>query len=492
MARFRKTDVTQTQLIPVSYESQILPGSFEDGMMQVLERIDLSILNDRFKNDETGRPAYRPEILLRIILLAYSRGIYSSRKMEQACRENVLFMAIAESETPDFTTISDFISGMQDEIQNIFERVILVCHEADLIGGEVFAMDGCKIRSNASKEWSGTIKDLERKKTKTKAVVGDLIKKHRKSDSNDERVKLKNRIEKNNRLIEKLAEYLDKAEPRLGRHGREKTGNITDPESAKMISMHGMIQGYNGIALVDGKHQVILSTEAFGLNQEHETLQPVLEQAERIRRLKKKPLWPGRGIRFLADTGYFSESNLKYLYAKRYDDYIPDHNFRRRDPRFKTRMGEKQRPERFIKSDFRFDFRQNRYICPAGKILKQKGGLVDYRGGKAKIYQSQQADCTACKIRDACITKKAKRKLIWFPLHNGENHSERMRTKIDSPKGRAMYIDRMHIVEPVFGNITFHKRLNYFTLRGKRKVNVQWKLYCMVHNIEKIAKYGKK
>lgn len=79
---------------------------------------------------------------------------------------------------------------------------------------------------------------------------------------------------------------------------------------------------------------------------------------------------------------------------------------------------------------------------------------------------------------------------MWLPLHGGQNHSERMRTKIGSLKGRSVYTDRMHIVEPVFGNITFHKKLNYFTLRGKKKVNIQWKLFCIMHNMEKIARFG--
>lgn len=490
MARFRQTNSDQSLMVPVSMDDQIIPGSFEEGMLKILKRMDFSGLEARFKNDTTGRPAYRPEILLRIILLSYSRGIFSSRKMEQACCENVLFMAVAEMETPDFTTIADFISSMQEEIQEIFEKIVLICHEAKLIGGEAFAMDGCKIRSNASKEWSGTISDLSRKKKKAKAVVADLIEKHRKSDSDSDRNKLQKRIKKNQNLVEKLTDYLNTAEPQFGRNHREKTGNITDPESAKMISMHGMIQGYNGIALVDSKHQIIVSTEAYGLNQEHETLVPVLSTAERIRQLKSKPLWRSKGVRFLADTGYFSESNLEYLAKNNYDAYIPDQNFRRRDPRFQTRMAPLKNQDKFIKSDFRFDARKNCYICPSGKKLLQKGGLVRYRGGQAKLYKSYQSDCYECKYRNLCISKSAKRKQIWLPLHRGENYSERMRTKIDSPAGRSMYTERMHIVEPVFGNITFQKKLNYFTLRGHRKVNVQWKLYCIVHNIEKIARYG--
>ncbi len=399
-------------------------------------------------------------------------------------------MAVAESETPDFTTLADFVSGMRDEIRSIFEKVVLICHEAGLIGGETFAMDGCKIRSSASKEWTGTIQELTRKREKAKRVVKDLMQKHRNADSAEERQKLQRRMERSNRLVEKLTEYLENSEPQMGRQGREKRGNITDPESASMFSSRGVVQGYNGVALVDAKRQIILATEAFGINQEHPALIPLMEQAERLRKSRKRPLWPGRKVRFLADTGYFSEENLQYLAEKRFDDYIPDINFRKRDPRFNERMVEPKKGEKFFRTDFRYEERRNCYICPAGKKLSQKGGIVKYRNGRAKLYQSRQAECTSCKIRWACISERVKRKQIWLPLHGKKNYSERMRSKIDTPEGRAVYTERMHIVEPVFGNITFHKKLNYFTLRGKAKVNIQWLLYAIVHNIEKFSRYA--
>ncbi len=118
--------------------------------------LDLSIFDARFNNDETDAPAYDPRILLKIILLAYSRGITSSRSIAECCEKNVLFMALSANSRPHFTTIASFISSMDKEVVALFLQVLLVCDQQNLIGREMFAIDGCKLPSNASKEWSGT------------------------------------------------------------------------------------------------------------------------------------------------------------------------------------------------------------------------------------------------------------------------------------------------------------------------------------------------
>jgi len=111
-----------------------------------------------------GAPAYDPAILLKIVLYAYSRGITSSRKIAQCCGENIIFMALSADTRPHFTTIADFISSADQEIIRLFLLVLLTCDEMGLIGKEMFAVDGCKMPSNASKEWSGTKEELQHKK----------------------------------------------------------------------------------------------------------------------------------------------------------------------------------------------------------------------------------------------------------------------------------------------------------------------------------------
>ena len=163
MARYKHYDYRQTKMLPVSFDRQVLPGTFEYTLNYLIdEKIDLSVFESRYNNDENGAPAYDPAILLKIVLFAYSKGIIHSRKIEQLCRENVVCMALSADTTPHFTTIAQFISTCSDEIALIFRNVLLVCDQVGLIGKEMFAIDGVKLPSNASKEWSGTKADLKK------------------------------------------------------------------------------------------------------------------------------------------------------------------------------------------------------------------------------------------------------------------------------------------------------------------------------------------
>jgi len=171
MARYKEYDYSQGKFIPIKFDRQILPGTFEYTLHYLIgKEIDLSGFDLRYRNDETGAPAYDPAILLKIILYAYSRGITSSRKIAQCCRENIIFMALSADTRPHFTTIADFISTLDQEIIQLFLEVLLICDEMGLIGEEMFAVDGCKLPSNSSKEWSGTKGDLEKKKERASLV----------------------------------------------------------------------------------------------------------------------------------------------------------------------------------------------------------------------------------------------------------------------------------------------------------------------------------
>jgi len=115
-------------MIPIDFNRQVLPGTFEYSLTYLVEHeLDLSIFDHRFNNDDNGSPAYDPKILLKIVLLVYSRGISSGRKMERLCRENILFMALSADSQLHFTTIANFISSSSDEIAKLFLQVLMVC-----------------------------------------------------------------------------------------------------------------------------------------------------------------------------------------------------------------------------------------------------------------------------------------------------------------------------------------------------------------------------
>ncbi|MBI2987391.1 MAG: transposase, partial [Deltaproteobacteria bacterium] len=253
MARYKDYCYEQTKLIPISFDRQILPGTFEYTLNYLIDNeVDLSLFEQRYRNDETGAPAYDPAVLLKIILYAYSRGITSSRQIEQCCGQNIIFMALSADTQPHFTTIADFISSRGKEIIELFRDVLLICDEMGLIGKEMFAVDGCKMPSNASKEWSGTKAELKRKQEKMERAVRYLVKKHREMDERTEPDPVVDRerqqIETLRARVKKLKSWLKGSQEKLGKSGKPRKSNLTDNESAKMKSSHGVIQGYDGVA----------------------------------------------------------------------------------------------------------------------------------------------------------------------------------------------------------------------------------------------------
>jgi transposase len=164
-----------------------MPGTLECAIHTLVEtRLDTSGFELRYRNDETGPTAYDPKVLLKIVLLGYARGLILSRKIEQACRENVVFIAPTCGQQPDHSTIATFVSSMKDEILSLFRDVLLVCQEMDLLEGTFFALDGLKLPSNASKEWRGTRSELQRKKERIEAKVQELLIEHVQKHNQDD------------------------------------------------------------------------------------------------------------------------------------------------------------------------------------------------------------------------------------------------------------------------------------------------------------------
>ena len=169
------------------------------------------------------------------------------------------------------------------------------------------------------------------------------------------------------------------------------------------------------------------------------------------------------------------------------------HHKARDDPLYDKTAGKTLkffRPEDFSFKD------DNTATCPAGKTLSGNGSW--YRTAKGQRYQrleAQAQDCCRCHLRTRCqrdITATPGRQVSRFEARRADEHdpSERMRRAIDSPQGRRLYSQRIATVEPVFANIRHHKGMRRFTLRGRAKVSTQWNLFCLVHNIEKMAHYG--
>jgi len=502
MARYKKNEFAQNLLIPISLQEQIMPGSLEYAIHTLVEeRMDMSRFDEKYRNDEIGRRAYDPRILLKVVLLGYSRGLISSRKIEQACRENVVFMALSSGQNPDHSTIATFVASMKEEILPLFRDVLLVCEEMDLLGGTLFALDGCKLPSNASKQWSGSIDDLKKKQEKLEEKVKELLAEQEKEDREDgdeppdpdNRSHRQKQREKLQNQADRIQAWLKENGKRIGMTGKEIKSNITDNESTKMLTSHGTIQGYNGQAMADAKHQVIVHAEVFGNGQDHCHVPPMLDGARENMVSIGHARDYFKGKPFTADSNYHSNVNMQKCVDDEVDAYIPDKKFRTRDPRFagQERYGHKMRTH-FALEEFHYDEEKDEYVCPNGKDLKVYLRNHASCGTLYRAYRAQKQDCGDCPVKGRCIYGNGRGpKTLMVPQGaDGINLTKLMIQKIESVQGRKIYPQRIAIIEPIFANLRIHKRLDRFTLRGKAKVNIQWMLYCMVHNIEKIANYG--
>ena len=503
MARYKHID-TSPRFLAVDLQRQLLPGTFEHAMNHLIDNeLDLSGFDARFNNDVTGAAAYPPAMLLKVILFAYSTGIISSRGIERACREHVTFIALSGDSQPHFTTIAGFISTLGDDIARIFTQILFICDKQGLIGREMFAIDGVKLPGNASKARSGTRADFERQAAKLEAAAKVMLERHREEDKRtnepDLHAKEVQRIASLESDAAQMRQWLAaNPEDRKGSKGAIRKSNRTDNESAKMATSKGVIQGYTGVAAVDARHQIIVEAQAHGTGSEQELLIPVVKAMQEI--LTNDSL-------ITADAGYHSEANLKELAEMEVDALIADNNMRSRDERFADQDKYKALPDpihdkggkpkqtaRYQPKDFDYDPQAGTCICPAGKQLYGNGSGCTISGYAAVKFQGAQCDCMPCTHRDRCLLKPDKTKVRQVSFFQGKrdgmSYTDKMKRRIDSPEGRIQYGRRFATVEPVFGNLRHNKQLNRFTLRGRTKVDAQWKLYCLVHNIEKLAHHG--
>ena len=296
MPRFKVVDYSP-RFLPVDLSRQLLPGTFEYALHHLLDHeIDLSEIESRYCNDEVGAAAYAPRILLKIVLLAYSHGIVSSRGMEAACRNNVQFMALSGDSQPDHSTLAAFVSSLGEAVAKVFTQVLLICQRQGLIGREMFAIDGVKLPSNASKAKSGKRKDFERQAAKMEQAVHKLLNRHRDNDAAaaadaQSREREQRQIKRLSAEAQKIREWLEQhPHERRSAKGKVRLSNRTDSESAKMATGKGVVQGYTGVAAVDEKHQVIVEAQAHGTGSQPRTARPDSRCAQR-------GSWPGhRGV----------------------------------------------------------------------------------------------------------------------------------------------------------------------------------------------------
>ena len=428
----------------------------------VVNSLDLSCLYVKVSSE--GNLAYHPKMMLKILFYAYASGIFSSRNIAKALGENVAFIYLAAWQRPDFRTINNFRKNNLKEIEDLFVQIVHVCQQLKMVKLGHISIDSSKFKANAADRKTYDSRRIERE-------IKRILDKADEQDQHEDALygsdktgdELPEHIRDRNQRVEKLKQI----KQQLEKEGKKKL-NATDTDAAFMKTTGGIKTSYNAQASVDEDLQVIVAVDVTNEPNDKEQLLPMIEQSKQN---------TDADIDIVtADCGYSTGHNLQQLESSDIDAYIPDDTYQSRS------RGKQLSP--FDKDNFIYDEITDVFTCPEGKLVKF-WHTRHYHNGDYRVYRC--VECTSCQHFGQC-TKSKKGRSIWRRVV--DESIKKMRLKLDSESGKAIYAKRKHIVEPVFGHIKSVLGFTGFSLRGLKKVNAEFKIVAIAHNLKKISKYA--
>ena len=431
MAKTYKTYLPeQDLLLPPSLRQWLPENHLAYCVSDVVDQLDLSAIESVYEEEDRGQPPYHPRMMVKILVYSYCVGVFSTRRMEKRLVEDVAFRVLAAGNEPDFRTLADFRKNHLKALEELFQQVLRLALEVGALKLGRVALDGSKVKANASKHKAMSYGRMEETEKRLRKEVRELLKQAEAVDEEEDKRYGRER------QGEELPEELQRRETRIARireakkaleeRAREKAEsekkddqeakpepkaqyNFTDPESRILKGSDAFVQGYNTQVAVEPALQLIVGQRVTQAANDKQQMVPLIEVVQEQSGQKPEEV--------LADSGYCSEENLKYLAKRRMEGFIAKE---------KQKHGERNEP------------------CKRG------------------------------------------------PLPKGASRIERMKRKLQTKVGAAVYASRKYIVEPVFGQIKQARGFRQFLLRGLEKVRGEWALVCMTHNLLKFHKlcYG--
>ena len=427
--RYRTYEPEQDFLLPPSLREWLPEHHLAYFVSDVIDQVDLTAMDAIYGDEQRGQPPYHPRMMTKVLVYGYCVGVFSSRRLERRLAEDVGFRVLAAGNQPDFRTISDFRKIHLKTLEGLFEQVLKIALEAGAMKVGRVALDGTKIKANASKHKAMSYGRMEEKEQAIGAEVKNLLAQAEATDAEEDARygrdgrgdELPEELQRRETRLKKIQEAKRAVEQRAREKAAEQGGdakqalpkdkdqyNFTDPESRIMKGADGFVQGYNAQAAVEPAWQLIVGQTVTQAANDKEQLLPMIEVIEQQSGQRPKEV--------LADSGYCSEDNLQQLEAvddqeRRIEGYIATG---------RQKHGEGPQP------------------CPRG------------------------------------------------PLSKGATRVDRMRRKLQTKTGRAIYSRRKTIVEPVFGQIKQARAFRQFLLRGIDKVRGEWAMVCLGHNVLKL------
>jgi transposase len=419
----------QDFLLPPSPREWLPEDHLAYFVSDVVDQLNLAPMHAVYGDEQRGQPPYDPRMMTKLLVYGYCVGVFSARKIQQRLREDVAFRVLAAGNEPDFRTISDFRKIHLKTLEGFFEEVLKITLETGAVKLGRVALDGTKIKANASKHKAMSYDRMKQQEKAIRAQVKELLARAEATDAeedarygNDKRgdelpeelrrreTRLK-RIREAKKAVEQRAREKAEAQGKPAEKAKPEDKdqyNFTDPESRIMKSGEGFVQAYNAQAVVEPDFQLIVGQAVTQAVNDKEQVEPMVEATEQQSGQRPDEL--------LADSGYSSEKNLAFLDAAG----APDQHIEAYIATGRQKHGDAPR------------------VCPRG------------------------------------------------PLPKGATRVDRMRRKLQTKAGAAIYAARKAIVEPVFGQIKQARGFRRFSLRGLLKVQAEWALVCLTHNILKL------
>lgn len=463
--KFRPYDQAQTKFVNLNYRKILGEGSDAVLINDIIEAIDISSIESKY--GEVGNLAYDPSAMMKIIVYGYYKGYFGGRPLYKNYNENLGLRYLSNDDFPDFRTINVFRVKFKDEIADVFTQVVMICKELDMIGFENLSIDGQKIKANANVFQNKNLKGIRKEKEKIEKLLKKLLDNEIEFKSEEEKKKKKKKLERRKKKIEEATQLLIEA----GAEDDDKLRhNLTDPEAKIMTDKRGVKNpDYNAQNATDGKFQVLTAVNVIDTPSDSGQLFPMKEESE------KNAGSPHEHT--LADCGYPDKETFVQMEKDSSTEYyVPD------------RTKHSSRTDKYSKWNFKYDKKQDAYFCPQGRKLVFVRTSKDSDGFEYRLYRA--VDCKHCKVRNKCRKKSKKknkkignRTISFYPQ---DEAVKRMRKKLDSKNGREIYSGRMSSVEPIHGDMQKNRGFIQFVLRGLEKVNIEYNLLAIAHNLRKI------
>ena len=499
---FKRYVQNQPMLLPPSYEEMVPLNHPVRVVNEVVERIDISGLERSYKGG--GTSSYHPRLLLKVVVYAYLRNIYSSRKMEQALNENVHFMWLAGGAKPDHNTINDFRGKrLKGQLKEIFNQVVVLLSEAGAVTLKEVVLDGTKIEANANRYtfvWGKAIKVSRERIERQLRELWEYVEKVYEDEENqpnepnfaaidpeavartieeinealrdkeiDPKIKQKLSYAKKN-WPKKLAEYDEKEKILAGRNSYSKTDE--DATFMRMKEDHmrnGQLKpAYNVQASTE--RQYIINYTLEQTTTDTNTLKGHIEEHIHSFGLSPETL--------TADAGYGSEENYVYLEEKGIKPFVK-YNY------FDKEINNKK-PNAFHADNLAYNEATDTYTCPAGQSMRYIGDKKrKTRNGYLQTHRMYQAlNCKGCPMRGPCHKADGNRIIQRSP--NLVRYKQKVKELLTSDEGLEKRKQRWQ-VEAVFGNIKQNKGFRRFNLRGIDKATTEIGLIAIAHNLQRLT-----